>query len=252
MQFSSLGSGSKGNCTVVRNGKSTLLIDCGFGITRTVDSLVERGVDPSQISAIFVTHEHTDHIRGVHMLANRFGIPVFATAGTFSKIARLNSVLVNEIKAGDVVSIHGIKVRSVEVPHDAREPTQFVVESPNERFGLLTDIGSINDVVTDHYSGCDALFVESNHDINMLWNGNDPEFLKYRVSGDQGHLSNSQAKEFLARVKHTRLNNVVIGHVSQRNNDSEILQREYEQLNNELALTFATQESGTAWLPVKN
>ena len=152
----------------------------------------------------------------------------------------------------DVVSIHGIKVWSVEVPHDAREPTQFVVESPNERFGLLTDIGSINDVVTDHYSGCDSLFVESNHDIDMLWNGNDPEFLKYRVSGDQGHLSNSQAKEFLAQVKHTRLNNVVIGHVSQRNNNTEILRREYAQLNNELALTIATQETGTAWLPVKN
>ena len=252
MQFSSLGSGSKGNCTVVRNGKSTLLIDCGFGITKTVDSLVARDVDPNQVSAIFVTHEHSDHIHGVRMLANRFDIPVFATSGTFSKISRLKSELVHEIQSGDIVSIHGIKVRSVEVPHDAREPTQFVVESQNERFGLLTDIGSINDVVVDHYSGCDSLFVESNHDIDMLWNGNDPDFLKYRVSSDQGHLSNSQAKEFLSRVKHTRLNNVVIGHVSQRNNNTEILQREYEHLSNEFALSIATQETGTPWIPVKN
>ena len=91
-----------------------------------------------------------------------------------------------KIEAGDIVSIHGIKVRSVDVPHDAREPTQFVFESPTERFGLLTDIGSINDVVVEHYSGCNSLFVESNHDLDMLWNGNDPEFLKRRVSGDRG------------------------------------------------------------------
>ena len=252
MQFSSLGSGSKGNCTVVRNGKSTLLIDCGFGITKTIESLVARGVDPHTVSAIFVTHEHGDHIRGVRMLANRFNIPVYATSGTFSKIASLNSMLVNVIEGGDVISIQGIKVRSVEVPHDAREPTQFVVESPNERFGLLTDIGSINDMVVDHYSECDSLFVESNHDIDMLWSGNDPEFLKQRVSSDLGHLSNGQAKEFLARVRHSRLNNVVIGHVSQRNNNTAVLQREYEQLNRELSLTIATQETGTPWLSVKN
>ena len=185
------------------------------------------------------------------MLANRFDIPVFATVGTFSKISRLDPMLVNEIRSGDVITIDGISVHSVEVPHDAREPTQFVFESTKERFGLLTDIGSINDVVVEHYSGCDSLFVESNHDIDMLWNGNDPEFLKHRVSGDLGHLSNQQAMEFLSRVKHTRLSNVVIGHVSQRNNNTEILQREYEHLKRELALTFATQESGTPWLPVK-
>lgn len=251
MQFTSLGSGSKGNCTVVSSGKATILVDCGFGITKTVDSLVARGVDPHEVSAIFVTHEHGDHIRGVRMLANRFDIPVFATVGTFSKISRLDPMLVNEIRSGDVITIDGISVHSVEVPHDAREPTQFVFESTKERFGLLTDIGSINDVVVEHYSGCDSLFVESNHDIDMLWNGNDPEFLKHRVSGDLGHLSNQQAMEFLSRVKHTRLSNVVIGHVSQRNNNTEILQREYEHLKRELALTFATQESGTPWLPVK-
>lgn len=216
-----------------------------------MDCLASRGLHPSEISAIFVTHEHSDHIRGVRMLANRFDIPVFATVGTLSKIANLEPWLVNEIEAGDIVSIHGIKVRSVDVPHDAREPTQFVFESPTERFGLLTDIGSINDVVVEHYSGCDSLFVESNHDLDMLWNGNDPDFLKRRVSGDRGHLSNRQAKEFLTRVKHSRLSNIVIGHVSQRNNNAEVLEREYEQLNREHVLTFATQETGTRWLSVK-
>lgn len=251
MQFTSLGSGSKGNCTVVSNGKSTILVDCGFGITKTIDSLVAKGVDPHEVSALFVTHEHGDHIRGVRMLANRFDIPVFATAGTFSKISNLHPMLVNEIGGGDVIAIDGVNVRSVDVPHDALEPTQFVFESTKERFGLLTDIGSINDAVVEHYSGCDSLFVESNHDIDMLWNGNDPEFLKYRVSGDLGHLSNHQAKEFLSRVKHSRLANVVIGHVSQRNNNTAILEREFEHLKRECAVTFATQEEGTSWLSAK-
>lgn len=186
------------------------------------------------------------------MLANRFHIPVFATAGTFSKIAKLDRALVNEIAGGDIISIHGVKVRSVEVPHDAREPTQFVFESAESRFGLLTDIGSITDAVVDHYSDCDSLFVESNHDIDMLWNGNDPEFLKHRVSSDLGHLSNGQAKEFLSRVKHSRLSNVVIGHVSQRNNNTAVLKREYDQLKREVDVWFATQENGTPWVSVKD
>lgn len=185
------------------------------------------------------------------MLANRFEIPVFATAGTFSKIPNLHPMLVNEIRRSDVISIDGINVRSVDVPHDALEPTQFVFESTKEKFGLLTDIGSLNDGVVEHYSGCDSLFVESNHDIDMLWNGNDPEFLKYRVSGDLGHLSNHQAKEFLSRVEHSRLANVVIGHVSQRNNSTAILEREFGRLRREYAVTFATQEAGTPWFSVK-
>lgn len=236
----------------MQNGTSTLLVDCGFGITYTISSLASRGIHPNEVSAIFVTHEHSDHIRGVRMFANRFDVPVFASVGTFSKIEKLKRSLVNEIEGGDVCSIHGIKVRSIDVPHDAREPTQFVFESPYERFGLLTDIGSITDDVVDHYSGCDSLFVESNHDIDMLWSGNDPEFLKYRVSSDVGHLSNDQAKEFLARVQHSRLTNVVIGHVSQRNNNSEILDREYEQLRCDVELQFATQETGTSWISVKS
>lgn len=211
-----------------------------------------KGIDPREITAIFVTHEHSDHIRGVRMFANRFGIPVFATAGTFSKIVKLDRALVNEFEGGETISICGIKVRSVDVPHDAREPTQFVFESSGSRFGLLTDIGSITDAVVDHYSGCDSLFVESNHDIEMLWNGNDPEFLKYRVSSDLGHLSNDQAREFLRRVKHSRLSNVVIGHVSQRNNNSEVLLREYDQLRREVEVRFATQEQGTPWISVTN
>lgn len=115
------------------------------------------------------------------------------------------------------------------------------------RLGILTDIGVITDHVIDQYSRCNALFVESNHDIDMLWSGNDPQYLKSRVSGDLGHLSNDQTKNFIGEVLHDRLNTIAIGHISQRNNRMDLLYREYAELMHSCTIEFATQEEGTSW-----
>ena len=247
LQFTSLGSGSKGNCTVVQCGGTTVLVDCGFSRARTIERLQQRGIDPGDVDAIFVTHEHSDHISGVRLFANYFNLPVFATSGTLSAIHKLAEPLIEEIKAGDCIDIGSLRVHSVLVPHDAREPTQFVFDNRQCRLGILTDIGVITDLAIDQYSRCNALFVESNHDIDMLWSGNDPQYLKSRVSGDLGHLSNDQTKNFIGEVLHDRLNTIAIGHISQRNNRMDLLYREYAELKHSRTIEFATQEEGTSW-----
>ncbi len=247
LQFTSLGSGSKGNCTVVQSEGTTVLVDCGFSRARTIERLQRRGVDPEDVDAIFVTHEHSDHISGVRLFANRFNRPVFATSGTLSAIDKLADPLIEEIKAGDCVDIGNLKIQSVSVPHDAREPTQFIFDSQQYCLGILTDIGVVTDHVIDQYSRCNALFVESNHDIDMLWSGNDPQYLKSRVSGDRGHLSNDQTKDFIGEILHNQLNTIAIGHISQRNNSMDVLYREYAELMRIRSVEFATQEDGTPW-----
>lgn len=247
LQFTSLGSGSKGNCTVVQHGRTTILVDCGFSRVRTIEKLRSRGVAPEDVDAIVVTHEHSDHISGVRLFANHFDVPVFATSGTFSAIDKLGHTLVNEIVAGDCIDIGELQVHSVPVPHDAREPTQFIFDNQSVRLGILTDIGVITDHVVEQYSLCNALFVESNHDTDMLWSGNDPQYLKSRVSSDRGHLSNDQAREFIDQVLHERLTTIAIGHISQRNNSVSMLQREYSDLIRARKVEFATQEYGTSW-----
>ncbi len=247
LRFTSLGSGSKGNCTVVQHGRTTILVDCGFSRTRTIEKLRSRGVLPEDVDAILVTHEHSDHISGVRLFANHFDVPVFATYGTFSAIDKLANRLINEVVAGASIEIGDLQVHSVPVPHDAREPTQFIFDNHSVRLGILTDIGVITDHVVEQYSRCNALFVESNHDIDMLWSGNDPQYLKSRVSSDGGHLSNDQAREFIDKVLHERMTTIAIGHISQRNNSVSVLQRQYADLIRSRKVEFATQEHGTSW-----
>ena len=250
LQFTSLGSGSRGNCTVVHHGRTTILVDCGFSRSRTIAKLHSRNLDPSDVTAILVTHEHSDHINGVRLFANYFNVPVFATLGTLSRLGDVEPSLVNEIAADDSIAIGDVQVQSISVPHDAREPTQFTFDCGSSRFGLLTDIGVITEQVIDRYSNCGSLFLESNHDTDMLWSGDDPQHLKVRVAGNGGHLSNAQARDFVDEVMHDGLSTLAIGHISQRNNSMRVLQREYADVANKLDVLFATQEEGTPWISV--
>jgi phosphoribosyl 1,2-cyclic phosphodiesterase len=254
-RFASLGSGSRGNATVIEAGATSVLVDCGFAARELVARCEGLGFDPGVLSAILVTHEHGDHMRGVGALARRFGIPVWMTHGTwraadFGVIADLNlfSGHAGDFRIGD------LQVTPVPVPHDAREPTQFVFSSAGLRLGLLTDLGSITPRVLDSFDGVDALLLECNHDPDMLALGPYPPSLQARVGGHYGHLNNAQAADFLGRIDHTRLRHLVVGHLSEKNNSPELARKAMEAVSTELrsCLSLLIQDRASDWFAIES
>jgi phosphoribosyl 1,2-cyclic phosphodiesterase len=220
MRFASLGSGSEGNGLLVEVGATRVLIDCGFGVRDTVARLARIGVAPETVTAIIVTHEHSDHICGVAPFAARFGTPVWLTFGTLETVAERFAVLphVYGFDSHDVFEVGDIEVRPFPVPHDAREPVQFVCSDGRWRLGVLTDLGISTAYVEANLSGCDALVLECNHDLDLLANGDYPFSLKQRIASKFGHLDNGAAAGLLARLDNSRLKHLVAAHLSQNNN----------------------------------
>jgi len=218
MRFASLGSGSKGNATLIEAAETCLLLDCGFTVKETEVRLQRLGKSGHDLSAILVTHEHSDHIKGVGALARKYQLPVYLTAGTFHK-GRVGKLTQFEtINCHQCFFINDIEVQPVPVPHDAREPCQFVFKHKNKKLGVLTDLGSLTPHVEKHYSGLDALVLECNYDPQMLDEGPYPFQLKQRIFGDYGHLSNGQAAQLLARIETHKLQHLLLSHISQQNN----------------------------------
>ncbi len=225
MRFASIGSGSDGNGTLVSNGgEGCILLDCGFSAKDAVARMAERGIAAADLAGILVTHEHTDHVKGVARLANLHRVPVFTTWGTF--IGKLNGeldeALLNLIVPGEMFSLAGLQIDPVAVPHDAREPCQFVFATAQARLGILTDAGSITRQMVARYRDCDAFMLECNHDLRMLAEGPYPASLKRRVAGALGHLNNQQAADMLRQVGHDAMQHVIVTHISQKNNTPEL------------------------------
>jgi phosphoribosyl 1,2-cyclic phosphodiesterase len=220
MRFASLGSGSEGNGLLVEVGATRVLIDCGFGVRDTVARLARIGVAPETVTAIIVTHEHSDHICGVAPFAARFGTPVWLTFGTLAVVAERFAVLphIYGFDSHDVFEVGDIEVRPFPVPHDAREPVQFVCSDGHWRLGVLTDLGISTAYVEASLSGCDALVLECNHDLDLLANGDYPFSLKQRIASKFGHLDNGAAAGLLARLDNSRLKHLIAAHLSQNNN----------------------------------
>jgi len=249
VRFSSLGSGSRGNATLVQHGGTSVLVDCGFALRETEKRLARLGVDAATLSALLVTHEHGDHVRGVGPLARKYNIPVYLTHGT-CKQARIGEVhQLVRINSHDPFSIMDLQVQPVPVPHDADEPCQFIVGDGAKKLGVLTDLGTITPFVRQSYAALDALVLECNHDVAMLAQGPYPLSLKHRISGDYGHLSNCQAAQLLREIGETKLQHLVISHISEQNNSAALAvdavadalgcQREW--------LTVADQQWGCDW-----
>ncbi|HEV2041384.1 MAG TPA: MBL fold metallo-hydrolase [Casimicrobiaceae bacterium] len=220
MRFACLGSGSEGNGLLVEAGATRVLIDCGFGIRDTVARLARIGVAPETVTAIIVTHEHSDHVGGVAAFAARYQTPVWLTFGTLSAVAERFAGLpkVYGFDTDDAFAIDAIEVRPFPVPHDAREPVQFVCGDGQWRLGVLTDLGVSTLHVEASLSGCDALVLECNHDSGMLANGHYPYALKQRIAGRFGHLDNDAAGVLLSRLDNSKLKHVFAAHLSQHNN----------------------------------
>jgi phosphoribosyl 1,2-cyclic phosphodiesterase len=220
VRFASLGSGSEGNGLVVQAGSTCILIDCGFGVRETAQRLARHALTPADVTAILVTHEHADHVGGVPAFAAKHDIPVWATFGTLTAAAgRFDDCeRVYGFDSHDAFTIGSLEVRPFPVPHDAREPVQFVVGDGVRRLGILTDIGISTPYVEASLSGCDALVLECNHDPDLLAGSDYPFMLKQRISGRFGHLDNQAAAGILARIDTSRLKHVVAAHLSQQNN----------------------------------
>ncbi len=249
MRFSSIGSGSRGNGTLIEKGDTCLLVDCGFSVKQTVQRLARLGIAPQMISAILVTHEHGDHISGVAALARRFQIPVWATHGSAMSFSGGALPALNICSSHERFAIGDLEVTPFPVPHDAREPSQFLFSDGDHQLGVLTDTGSITPHIEALLSGCDALMLESNYDADMLTKSDYPASLKARISGQRGHLDNHQAASLLARIDCTRLQHLVAAHLSEQNNSAEIVRETLAvALDCETAwVSIADQDHGLAW-----
>jgi len=219
MRFALLGSGSQGNGLLVEHGGTRLLLDCGFGLNETVRRLARLGHDPGSLHGILVTHEHDDHIGGVARLARKFGLPVWLTPGTLRGVEPLFAgVSLNLFESYAPVCIGAIEVRPFPVPHDAREPAQFVFTDGQNTLGVLTDTGCITPAIVRMLDGCDALVLECNHDSELLARGDYPPSLKQRISSRYGHLANGEAAGLLAQISARKLKHVIAAHLSESNN----------------------------------
>lgn len=220
MRFASLGSGSEGNGLIVEAGNTRVLLDCGFGIGDTAARLARLGLEPEALDAIIVTHEHGDHVGGVAGLARKHELPVYLTYGTLTALGGRRSAMaqITVIDSHTPFSIGDIEVRPYPVPHDAREPAQYVFGDGKSSLGVLTDTGSSTPHIETMLSGLDALVLECNHDLDMLENSKYPPHLKQRIAGRLGHLDNASAAQLLASVDCSRLQHFVAAHLSQQNN----------------------------------
>jgi|WetSurMetagenome_2_1015567.scaffolds.fasta_scaffold26802_2 phosphoribosyl 1,2-cyclic phosphodiesterase len=223
LSFTILGSGSSGNTTLVSDGSSHILVDVGLSGRETARRLRECKVEPEEITAIVVSHEHGDHCRGVAPFAKDLDIPVFMTEEVFrSSEMKLNPAKHRPIAAGDQFDIHGIGFTSFSVPHDSVEPLGFVIEKDGVKLGIVLDLGYLSNLVLERLKGCDGIIMESNHDVQMLKVGPYPWSLKQRVMSRRGHLSNESVAQFLANDFDGKATHVVLAHLSKQNNLPEL------------------------------
>ncbi|MDX1375176.1 MAG: MBL fold metallo-hydrolase [Burkholderiales bacterium] len=228
MRFTSLASGSQGNCLVVEAGRTRVLVDCGLSLREAERRLARRGVAPEALRAVLVTHEHDDHAGGAYALAAAYGLEVVLTHGTRRALreaapeaedrAVASGARLRMIDARAAFAIDDLEVRPFTVPHDAREPVQYVLSDGARRLGVLTDLGAPTAHVVEMLSGSDALVLECNHALELLWGGGYPRWLKARIAGPLGHLDNAAAADLLARLDRSRLQHVFAAHLSEQNN----------------------------------
>jgi phosphoribosyl 1,2-cyclic phosphodiesterase len=224
MYFSVLGSGSKGNALYIESGNTSILIDAGFSGKEIARRLAIHGRELDSLDGLFLTHEHNDHIQGAGVISRRCNLPVHANAGTFQgsdkKLGKLHKRV--EFETGKSVQLQDLEVRSFRISHDTLDPVGFLISDGKVTVACCTDTGKVSHLVSNRLSGCDAVILEFNHDPMMLKQGPYPLFLQQRVRSSQGHLANEEAAAFLRTLLHDRLKYIVLAHLSETNNTTDL------------------------------
>lgn len=257
MEFVALASGSKGNCTYIGTGNTKILIDVGLSGKSVIHNLEICNVDPSEISAIFITHEHSDHIKGAGIFSRKFDVPIYATEKTWEemspkigKIAQSNKQVVYK---NESCLINELSITPFSIPHDAVDAVGYCIMCGDEKITVLTDLGHIPNKIIPYLLNCDIILLEANHDEYMLENGSYPYDLKKRILSKVGHLSNVVAGEFLSKIVTKRLRYIFLGHLSDDNNTPKkaydtverILLENGVAIGEDLEIIMALQESCT-------
>ncbi len=245
MKLCSIASGSSGNCIYVAHASTHLLVDAGISGKRIEQGLLQIGVNPKELSGVLITHEHSDHVQGVGVLARKYGIPIYGTVETFCAmkkgktcIGKIDDRLFQQIYPEQKWNIGDITITPFSVSHDAANPVAYVLEAQGKKIGMATDLGAYTEKTLEYLAGADILYLESNHDVNMLMVGGYPYYLKQRILGELGHLSNDMAAELLCRLYHKKLQHILLAHLSKENNYPELA---YETIKAELLLQIGQE-----------
>ncbi len=239
MRLCSIASGSSGNCIYVGSDATHLLVDVGISGKKTESGLNYLGLTGRDIDGILVTHEHADHINGLGIMARKYEIPIYATRGTIDAIMQMRGVgeieasLFHEVREDEKLTIKDLTINPMKISHDAAQPVAYRVSYGRKKVAVCTDLGHFTDYTVDCLRGMDALLLEANHDVNMLQVGPYPYYLKQRILGDRGHLSNENSGRLLSRVLHDGIQAVLLGHLSKENNLPELA---YEAVRMEITL----------------
>ena len=239
MRMCSIASGSSGNCIYVGSDATHLLIDVGISGKRTEAGLQELGLSGRDLDGIFITHEHSDHISGLKVLARKYEIPLYATGGTIDAIRKtknggeIDSELWVEVKEDQRFTLKDLTVYPMRISHDASQPVAYRISYGSQRVAVCTDLGEYNDYTVECLKGLDAILLEANHDVNMLQVGPYHYHLKQRILGKRGHLSNENSGRLLSRILHDGLKYISLGHLSQENNLPELA---YEAVRMEITM----------------
>ena len=229
MKVCAIASGSSGNCIYVGHGRTHLLVDAGISGKRIEQALESIGIAAEVISGILITHEHSDHIQGIGVLARRYGIPLYGTAETLcgmlkgrTNIGRIPEELLHEVKPGESLWFDGLVAKAHPISHDAANPVCYTFEAGSSKAALVTDLGIYDESILHAVAGAEILYLEANHDVNMLLVGTYPYYLKQRILGERGHLSNDAAAKLVCEVLHPGLKHVILAHLSKENNLPEL------------------------------
>lgn len=240
--IASLNSGSNGNCYYIGNEQDAVLIDAGISCRETEQRMARLGLSMQRVRAIFISHEHSDHIKGLCALARKYRLPVYISDGTLNACGfAVPPAQIHSLSTCKQYTLGQMTIDSFSKYHDAAEPHSFVISQDDVHVGVFTDIGRVCEQTILHFSKCHAAFLEANYDEDMLTNGRYPHFLKNRIRGGHGHLSNAQALELFVKYRSPSLSHLLLSHLSRDNNDPELAASLFKQYSDSTEIIVASR-----------